>query len=229
MSDSKAGAGSKPVKIKSKGKSDTARLLRIVSGEEINPNAAAKAKDDSAKPESSLPWHVAYTKPRNEKKVNDYFASLGLESYCPLSRNKRRWSDRVKWVEEPVFRSYVFVRIDRSRMGSMLRHPGLLTFLFLEGKPCMVRDEEIELIRKFLRDYTNVTTRPLTPETIAAEKKQVLRSLNPGETVTINSGMLMGEKGTVIQVRNNEVRVAIHSLNHELVATLNPELIERVK
>jgi transcription antitermination factor NusG len=164
-----------------------------------------------------LPWSVAYTKPRNEKQVHLRLLQLGYETYCPLSRIKRKWSDRVKWVEEPVFRSYVFVRIPREDMGKARNIPGMLTFLFHEGKPAVIRESEIELIRSFLRDHTGVTARPLTDKKPAPEV---------GQTVLINEGILMGQEGKVVRVKNREITVAIQSLGQELVATLDPDLIQ---
>ena len=162
-------------------------------------------------------WHVAYTKPRTEKKVFQSLLDRGYECYCPLSRTKRKWSDRVKWVEEPVFRSYIFVRIDRKDMGVALQVPGLIKFIFQEGQPAVVRDKEIELIKKFLRDHVNVSARPTT---------NAVRALKPGQTVRISSGMLMGQKASVFQVRNKEVRVVIKSLGQELVATVDPDVLK---
>ena len=57
-------------------------------------------------------WYAIYTRPRWEKKVDLLLKDQGLESYCPLNKVKRKWSDRIKLVEEPLFKSYVFVRTD---------------------------------------------------------------------------------------------------------------------
>ncbi|HRX93358.1 MAG TPA: transcription termination/antitermination NusG family protein, partial [Chitinophagaceae bacterium] len=62
------------------------------------------------KAETNKRWLAVYTKPRWEKKVNKLFKEKGLESYCPLNKVRRKWSDRMKIVEEPLFKSYVFVK-----------------------------------------------------------------------------------------------------------------------
>ena len=166
-----------------------------------------------------FPWHVAYTKPRVEKKVFNLLSDLGFQCYFPLSRVRRKWSDRFKWVEVPVFRSYIFVRIPREKMSAALRIPGMLTFLFMVGKPAVVRDEEIELIKKFLRDHPGATARP-----VAAEKSKA-STLVPGNIVQINAGLLMGQEGKVLSVRNKEVKVLIQSLGQELIAFVDEDLI----
>ena len=57
-------------------------------------------------------WYAIYTRPRWEKKVNLLLGGKGIESYCPLNKIKRKWSDRLKTIQEPLFKSYVFVKID---------------------------------------------------------------------------------------------------------------------
>ncbi len=59
---------------------------------------------------SSKHWYAIYTKPRWEKKVHHLLSEKGLEAYCPLNKVTRKWSDRMKTVEEPLFKSYVFVQ-----------------------------------------------------------------------------------------------------------------------
>ena len=55
-------------------------------------------------------WYALYTKSRNEKKAHSALVSSGIDSFLPLIKNLKQWSDRKKWVEEPLFRSYLFVQ-----------------------------------------------------------------------------------------------------------------------
>ena len=64
--------------------------------------------------DESLQWYAVYTKPRWEKKVADLLTKKQIENYCPLNRVLRQWSDRKKVILEPLFTSYVFVRISES-------------------------------------------------------------------------------------------------------------------
>jgi transcription antitermination factor NusG len=59
-------------------------------------------------------WYALYTKPRWEKKIHKLLQQKGIESYCPLNKVRRKWSDRIKVVEEPLFKSYIFVRVEES-------------------------------------------------------------------------------------------------------------------
>ena len=62
-------------------------------------------------------WHVLYTKPRNEKKVAERLSGAGYTVYCPLQKVRRQWSDRVKVVEEPLFKGYLFIKIEEKEKG----------------------------------------------------------------------------------------------------------------
>ena len=56
-------------------------------------------------------WFAIYTKPRWEKKVNSKLLEKGIESWCPVQKKESQWSDRKKIIEDPLFKSYVFVHI----------------------------------------------------------------------------------------------------------------------
>src|ERR1700761_8327786 len=95
-------------------------------------------------------WYAVYTKSRWEKKVYRLFCEKGMEAYCPLNRVRKKWSDRIKWVEEPLFKSYVFVRVAEIELPAVRLVNGVVNFVYWLGKPALVRDNEIETIRKFL-------------------------------------------------------------------------------
>ena len=74
-------------------------------------------------------WLAVYTRPRWEKKVNQLLSEKGVENYCPLNKVRRKWSDRVKVVEEPLFKSYVFVRIGENEKWEIKKINGILNSL----------------------------------------------------------------------------------------------------
>src|SRR4030095_10825822 len=104
----------------------------------------------------SFNWYVLYTKPRWEKKVSGLLTKKQVENYCPLNRVLRQWSDRKKIVFEPLFKSYVFVRIPDNRLTEIRLTVGVINFVYWLGKPAIVRDNEIIMIRRFMNDHTNV-------------------------------------------------------------------------
>lgn len=149
-------------------------------------------------------WHAVYTNPRWEKKVAKKIADKGLEVYCPLNKVRRKWSDRYKVVEEPLFKSYVFVRIKEQEQSVIRLVNGVVNFVFSEGKPAIVRDREIELIRKFLKEYQDIRVSPV--------------SLTKGAKVRVTSGVLMDSEGIVVDVKNKTVAVLLETLGYELTA-----------
>jgi transcription antitermination factor NusG len=110
-----------------------------------------------AKPCKKVPvnsrWYAIYTRPRWEKKVNTLLAEKGIESYCPLNKVRRKWSDRIKTIEEPLFKSYVFVRIRDDERSNVRMTSGVVNFVYWDGKPALIRDKEIQNIRRFLDEY----------------------------------------------------------------------------
>lgn len=155
----------------------------------------------------SKKWLAVYTRPRWEKKVDQLLREKGTESYCPLNKVRRKWSDRVKVVEEPLFKSYVFVKVSDADRTAVRMTPGVINFVYWEGKPAVIREKEIANIRKFLDEYENVEVRPM--------------ELKVDQRVTITRGPLMDQEGKVLAVQHKTVKVAIDSLGYVLVAYID--------
>jgi transcription antitermination factor NusG len=152
-------------------------------------------------------WYAVYTKPRWEKKVHALLEEKGIDAYCPLNRVRKKWSDRIKWVEEPLFKSYVFVKVPESGMTDVRMVGGVVNFVYWLGKPAQVRDREIEVIRKFLNDYEEVQAVPT--------------DLHIDSKIIIKRGAFMDKEATVVKLMNNKIQVTIDSIGYSLVATLD--------
>ena len=153
-------------------------------------------------------WLAVYTRPRWEKKVNQLFIEKGLESYCPLNKVRRKWSDRVKIVEEPLFKSYVFVKVSDEDRTAVRMTSGAINFVYWQGKPAVIKEKEIAAIKRFLDEYENVEARSST-------------DLKVNQRVRIMNGSLMDQEGKVMDLRHKTVRVAIDSLGYILVAYID--------
>ncbi len=149
-------------------------------------------------------WYAVYTKPRWEKKVFGRFTEKGMEAYCPLNKVRKKWSDRVKIVEQPLFTSYVFVRVAKEEQTNVRMVSGVVNFVYWEGKPAIVKDHEIEVIKRFLNEYENVQAQPL--------------DLHPEMNVKIQRGVFMDKAAKVLRVEGNRVQVNIESIGYSLVA-----------
>lgn len=149
-------------------------------------------------------WLAVYTRPRWEKKVNQLLAEKGLECYCPLNKVRRKWSDRMKLVEEPLFKSYVFVKVSDEDRSKVRMTTGAINFVYWNGKPAVIREREITAIRRFLNEYENVEARPM--------------ELKLNQRVRITNGSLMDKEGKVLDIRHKTAKIAIESLGYILVA-----------
>jgi len=164
--------------------------------------------DESA---SIKKWHVIYTKSKWEKKVDGLLLKNGIESWCPVQKKERQWSDRKKIIEEPLFRSYVFVKINKSEHSKVLGIIGVVNFLYFEKKPAIIRDNEIEVIRKYLGlAHTAIQVVHLT-------------NLPPQTKVSINQGLFMGQKGEVIRSSKKTVFVQLQSINMMMIVEFKVE------
>ncbi|MBI1782462.1 MAG: UpxY family transcription antiterminator [Sphingobacteriales bacterium] len=160
-------------------------------------------------------WYAIYTKPRWEKKVNQLLTEKGIDTYCPLNKVSRQWSDRVKVVHEPLFKSYVFTRISPEEMTNVRMTSGVLNFVYWNSKPAVVKDKEIELIKRFLDEYDNV------------ELEEI--EIKPSQKVIIKRGVFMEKEAEVIKVLNNKAVVSINSLGYRIVAQVKKSNLEVVR
>lgn len=162
-----------------------------------------------------MSWYVLYTKPRNEKKVASMLEEKGIDVYCPVKEEVKQWSDRKKKVMEPVFRSYIFVRLDDYKKESIdvLYVRGSVRFLWWNGKPGIVRDNEIKAIKDFLNDYKDAE--------ITVEIKQ-------GSDIKVTEGPLKDETGKVLYVKGNKAILHLRSMGLNMVAQLPVQSITPV-
>jgi transcription antitermination factor NusG len=98
-----------------------------------------------------MEWYVLYTTARAEKHVELKLQAEGVETYLPLHKCPRKWSDRVKMVEMPLFSSYIFVHTTDEKLRTLIRVNGVARIVYYNGKPAVMRPKEIEAIREFVQ------------------------------------------------------------------------------
>lgn len=104
-----------------------------------------------------MAWYAVYTKSRTEKKVALRLKEVGIDAYCPVNKQEKKWSDRLKVTEEPLFRSYVFVNIDLEKQSAAVRRTlGVVNFVYWLNKPAVIQDDEIIAIQQFLSEHASV-------------------------------------------------------------------------
>jgi transcription antitermination factor NusG len=160
-------------------------------------------------------WYAVYTRPRWEKKVASLLTEKNIINYCPLNKVERQWRDRKKIVMEPLFKSYVFIRVSVKEHVEVLQTYGVLNYVNWLGKPAVIRDHEIEMIKDFLREYNNV--------------KVENTDIRVNDRVRIASGPLKEHEGDVITIKGNTVKIFLPSLKIALYAEVQKSNIARIE
>jgi transcription antitermination factor NusG len=163
-------------------------------------------------------WHVIYTKSKWEKKVDEMLLQKGFTSWCPVEKKERYWSDRKKIIYVPLFRSYVFVKMSKEDYAQVLSTMGVVNFLYFEKKPAIIRDTEIDDIKKYLGLSTSSTSIEIVD----------LTNLPPQTKVAINQGLFMNRRGAVVKASKNNVFVRLESLNMMMIVEFKPHEVSPI-
>jgi transcription antitermination factor NusG len=144
-----------------------------------------------------MPWFAIYTRPKNEKKVAEQLFKLGIDVYCPMVTQMKQWSDRKKKVESPLISSYVFVNLDEKDRNTVFEVHGIVRYLYWLGKPAIVQDHEIALLKDNLKGILSSVE---------------VQGLQPGDSLIISKGPFQGKEGVVSQVEKNKIRLILKEL-----------------
>ncbi|NVN93816.1 MAG: UpxY family transcription antiterminator [Bacteroidetes bacterium] len=152
-------------------------------------------------------WYALYTFPRFEKKVYSRLIERRIEAYLPLQKKLRQWKDRKKWIEEPLIRSYVFVKASELEYYDILNIEGAVRYISFSGKAAAIPEWQIEAMQKLMETDHEIT--------ISSKK------FNPGCAIRIMSGILAGFDGELITYMGKKrVVIRINQIGHSLVVTL---------
>ena len=152
-------------------------------------------------------WFALYTKARAEKKVYEELRQKSIETYLPLRKELRQWSDRKKWVETPVISSYIFVRISKTDYMRVFEANGVVAYVSRKGKAVPIPDNEIEAMRRTVESNLSFDV----------EKS----SIQKGQVITITSGVLKGVTGEVLEVLGaKKLYMRISHIGYTLVVNL---------
>ena len=138
-----------------------------------------------------IKWYAIYTNPRAEKTVAKALSGRGFEVYLPLYTTIKQWSDRKKKVEEPLFKSYLFVNINYEKSHSdLLTTPGIVKFVRTGKEPTSIRHQIIDAIKISLMHFDDITT---TSENLKLNQK-----------VEVIAGPLKGMEGVIAEQFGNK-------------------------
>jgi len=159
-------------------------------------------------------WYAAYTSPRHEKKVAQQMDGSSIQCFLPLYRSVRRWKDRRKELDLPLFPGYIFVRIALKDRLQVLQVPGVVQLVSFSGKPAAVPDREISALSKGLAGGLLAQPHPY---------------LKIGKRVRVHSGPLSGVEGILIR-RKEKFRIvlSIHLIQRSVAVEVDESEVEPV-
>jgi transcriptional antiterminator RfaH len=150
-------------------------------------------------------WFAVYTRSRMEKKAVAEMNKMAITCFLPLHKVLRQWSDRKKWVEVPLFNSYVFVYITDKEYNAVLQVMGVVRFITFEGKAVAIPMPQIEAIRTYIEQGA--------PDYVAPEI-----SLEAGANVEITRGAMAGLSGVLLNIQGkHRVKVEIDCVGKSLI------------
>lgn len=165
--------------------------------------------------ESELKWYPVCTKARAEKKVAEALKSKGIEVYLPLHRQLKQWSDRKKWVEEPLIRSYLFVQIRELDKNIILNTKGVVRFIYFSGEIASMPERQIESLKLLMAS--------------PCELEITTGNLLPGEKVVVKAGPLKGLHGEVMGQRlQKTIIIRLESIGYSIIVHMAASYLGRL-
>lgn len=164
---------------------------------------------------TALRWYAVYVKSRYEKKTSKLLEDKHIETYLPLIGRLKQWSDRKKMVEEPLFKSYLFVHTDLKNYFDILNTPGVVRFVCFEGKPVPVPDNQLVAVKSYIGEYDGADDLVPMPE------------LHEGQIVEITRGTMKGLVGRLVEIRGKQrMIINIEAVGQSLPISVSRSQIE---
>jgi transcription antitermination factor NusG len=160
-------------------------------------------------------WYAIYTRPRAEKQVHHRLTETGVETYLPLQKTIRQWSDRKKLIEKPLLSSYLFVKIHPKKFPLVYKVSGVVKFVSFEGQPVSIPQKQIDTLRLLIDSN--------------AEIEVSYENFAKGDSVEVVAGALAGLTGELIKIgTHNRFVVRIDRLDQNLILKIPRTFLKRL-
>jgi transcriptional antiterminator RfaH len=160
-------------------------------------------------------WYAVYTNPRAEKQAYTRLVEADVETFLPMQKTYRQWSDRKKLVEKPLLSSYIFVKVIPKEFPVVYKIPGVVKFISFEGKPVAIPQNQIDNLRLLINSDAEIE---VTGDTLAK-----------GDSVTVMSGSLVGLTGELISYGGKKrVVIRIDKLEQNIIVTIPVTFLKKV-
>ncbi|NQZ60790.1 transcription termination/antitermination NusG family protein [Crocosphaera sp.] len=171
-------------------------------------------------------WYLIYTKFNAEKKMYEKIIGRGILAYLPIRKIKKKWSDRIKIIEEPAFQSYLFAKLNYDAMHVVEQLSGFMFFVSY-GSPSkktgqiddkcfpLITDTSIGQIVKILSEF---------PTAVMKDNRLI-----KGDKVEITKGSLINYQGVLMaHPQGKTVAININGLKQSLVISIPLELLKKI-
>ena len=148
-------------------------------------------------------WYALQTRARFERKICEHILGKQHEAYVPVTRERRKWSDRYQTVECPIFPGYVFVREvcnDFDRLA-ILQTKGVYGFVAFNGRIGRIPEQQICDLKRI--ESQNMTWTPC-------------RFLKAGQRVRVCGGCLDGMEGFFVSERGKKLVISIEPMQRSI-------------
>lgn len=162
-------------------------------------------------------WYAVYVKSRFEKKSASLLERDGVTVYLPLITTVKQWSDRRKKVDEPLFKSYLFVRTDLRNYYDILNTPGIVQFVCFEGKPVDIPENQINAIREYVGQVA------------ISNQEMSIAGLQLGQKVMVKYGAMKGIEGSLLEFKGKQwIVVDFEMFGRKLPVQVERSMVEAV-
>ena len=167
----------------------------------------SRRRNASGYPDKEYRWYVILVRGRCEKKADMFLKKINIISYLPLQKKLHYWSDRRKWIENPLFPGYLFVYVNNGDYYSVFDCPFVMSHVCFGGQPAHVSSEQIESIRSALNSEVNYS--------VATVRHKI------DERIKFESGPLKGCSGQIIEFAGRDkLIISIDNITYSLIVNL---------
>ncbi len=161
-------------------------------------------------------WYAVYTNPRAEKLVHSRLQEESVESFLPLQKTYRKWSDRKKLILKPLLSSYVFVKVVPKEFIKVYKTNGVVKFVSFEGQPVAIPQKQIDNLRLIIDSN--------------AEVEVTTEQFEKGNLVEVINGSMIGLTGELIRVGGRKrVIIRIDKLDQNILLTIPVTFLRKIK
>ena len=188
-------------------------MLEIELQEKVNSTEAADEGSEQRKA-VRYPWFALQVRTRHEAGVAGHLNGKGYEWFLPIYKSRRRWSDRMKEIEAPLFPGYLFCRFNPHDRLPILKTPGVTQIVGYNHVPIAVDEAEISAIRALVA--SGIPNHPCSFLTV-------------GNRVRIEEGALRGMEGILMELKGKRRLVlSITLLQRSVAVEIDSEAVSIV-